>query len=94
MLADALAEVNRTGERWTEAELYRLTGELLRRQSFVDVRQAEAYFQQSLDVARHQPAKPIELRGAMSLSRLWQQQGNGMRPANAGPALRLVHRGL
>jgi predicted ATPase len=41
----------------------------------VDVQQAEAYFQQALDVARHQQAKSIELRAAMSLSRLWQQQG-------------------
>jgi predicted ATPase len=73
MLADVLAEVHRAGESWTEAELYRPTGELLRRQSVVDVQQGEAYFQQALDVARHQQAKAIELRAVMSLRRLWQQ---------------------
>jgi predicted ATPase len=36
---------------------------------------AEACFQQALDVARRQQAKSLELRAAMSLSRLWQQQG-------------------
>jgi predicted ATPase len=37
--------------------------------------EAEACFQQALDVARRQEAKSLELRAAMSLSRLWQQQG-------------------
>ena len=37
--------------------------------------QAEACFQQALDVARSQQAKALELRAAMSLSRLWQRQG-------------------
>jgi predicted ATPase len=40
-----------------------------------DVSQAEACFQQALDVARSQQAKSLELRAALSLSRLWQQQG-------------------
>jgi predicted ATPase len=37
--------------------------------------EAEACFQQALDMARRQEAKSLELRAAMSLSRLWQQQG-------------------
>ena len=37
--------------------------------------EAEEHFRQALDVARHQQAKSLELRAAMSLSRLWQQQG-------------------
>ena len=37
--------------------------------------QAEACFQQALDVARHQQAKALELRAALSLARLWQEQG-------------------
>jgi predicted ATPase len=37
--------------------------------------EAEAWLQRALDVARHQEAKSLELRAAMSLSRLWQQQG-------------------
>jgi predicted ATPase len=58
-----------------EAELYRVKGELLLRQATPDAAQAEACFQQALDVARRQQAKSWELRAAMSLSRLWQQQG-------------------
>jgi predicted ATPase len=35
----------------------------------------EACFQQALEIARRQQAKSWELRAALSLSRLWQQQG-------------------
>ena len=82
LLAEAPAIVRHTGERWWEAELYRLQGELLlgaRGQgSAVGVEQAsaaEACFRQALDVARRQQAKSLELRAAMSLARLWQRQG-------------------
>ena len=67
--------VEDTGERFWEAELYRLKGELLLRHTIPNEHQAAACFQQALDVARHQQAKSLELRAAMSLSRLWQQQG-------------------
>ena len=59
----------------TAAEAYRLQGELLLRQAVPDAAQAEACFQQALAIARRQQAKSWELRAAMSLSRLWQQQG-------------------
>jgi predicted ATPase len=75
LLAEALALVDTTGERHTEAELHRLYGELLLRQAVPDAPQAEACFQQALAIARRQQAKWWELRAAMSLSRLWQQQG-------------------
>jgi class 3 adenylate cyclase/predicted ATPase len=75
MLAEALAEMHKTGERWSEAELYRLKGELFLQRSRVDAQQAEVCFQQALDIARHQQAKSLELRAAMSLARLWQCQG-------------------
>jgi predicted ATPase len=74
-LAEALALVDQSGERWWEAELYRLKGELLLARSTENQTEAEACFHQALDVARHQQAKSLELRAAMSLSRLWQQQG-------------------
>ena len=62
--------------RWWEAELYRLRGELLLQQlRWHSQEEAEACFQQALAVARRQQAKSLELRAAMSLSRLWQQQG-------------------
>jgi predicted ATPase len=56
-------------------ELYRLKGELLLQQVVPDEHQAEACFQQALDIARRQQAKSLELRAAISLSQLWQQQG-------------------
>src|SRR5262249_17759132 len=62
------------GERFYEAELYRLKGELLLAHSAENYGEAEACFQQALLVARHQQAKSSELRAAMSLSRLWQHQ--------------------
>ena len=75
LLAEALAWVDTTGERYCEAEVYRIKGELLLQQAVSDVPQAEACFQQALAVARRQQAKSWELRAAMSLSRLWQRQG-------------------
>jgi predicted ATPase len=73
LLAEALAVVDR--DRWYKAEVHRIKGELLLRQAVPDALQAEACFQQALAVARRQQAKSWELRAAMSLSRLWQQQG-------------------
>ena len=74
LLAEALAVVDK-GDRWYEAELNRIKGELLLQQAVPDAPQAEACFQQALVVARRQQARSWELRAAMSLSRLWQQQG-------------------
>jgi predicted ATPase len=75
LLAEILAVVERTGERVWEAELYRLKGTLLLRQSVPDEHQAETCFQIALAIARRQQSKSLELRATMSLSRLWQQQG-------------------
>jgi predicted ATPase len=55
--------------------MYRLKGELLLADSATQHAEAESCFRQALDVARHQQAKSLELRAAMSLSRLWQRQG-------------------
>ena len=62
-------------ERWWEAEIHRLRGVLLLRQPGTPQAEAEAWLQRALDVARRQEAKSLELRAAMSLARLWQQQG-------------------
>ena len=84
-----------TGERYWEAEVYRLQGELLMQASRGKTREAEEHFHQALDIARRQQAKSLELRAAMSLARLWQQPGQaGRSPRAAGADLRLVHRGL
>jgi class 3 adenylate cyclase/predicted ATPase len=75
MIAEALALMDKMAERDYEAELYRLQGELLMQQVVTHALQAEACFQQALTVARRQQARSWELRAALSLSRLWQQQG-------------------
>src|SRR5206468_999650 len=80
LLTEGLAVINATGERRQEAELYRLKGELVLQSSVQhqasDVQhEVEAYFRQALTIAQHQQAKSWELRAAMSLARLWQQQG-------------------
>jgi predicted ATPase/class 3 adenylate cyclase len=71
-LGEALAMVARTGERWMEAELHRLKGELLLVASPADYAEAELHFRQALDVARSRDERSLELRAAMSLGRLWQ----------------------
>jgi predicted ATPase len=75
LLSEALTafEASRRGDMFTEA--YRLKGEFLLRQATPDTAQAEACFQQALAIARRQQAKSWELRAAVGLSRLWQQQG-------------------
>jgi predicted ATPase/class 3 adenylate cyclase len=74
-LVEVLAVINNSGERYYEAELHRLKGELLLKQVTPDEPQAEACLHRALDVARHQQAKLLELRATLSLSRLWQHQG-------------------
>ena len=74
-LAEAHTLVEQHEERWWEAEIYRLRGVLLLRQTGTPQAEAEAWLQRALDVARRQEAKSLELRAAMSLARLWQQQG-------------------
>jgi predicted ATPase len=74
-LAEAHALVEQHEERYWEAEVCRLRGVLLLRQTGTPQAEAEAWLQRALDVARRQEAKSLELRAAMSLSRLWQQQG-------------------
>jgi predicted ATPase len=76
VVAEAPDVVAKHGERFCEAELYRLQGELLLAQEGTKQKrvEAETCFRQALDAARRQQAKLLELRAAMSLSRLWQQQ--------------------
>jgi predicted ATPase len=62
-------------ERWWEAEIHRLRGVMLLRQTPPAQEEAATCLQQALAVARHQQARSLELRAAMSLARLWQQQG-------------------
>jgi predicted ATPase len=75
LLDEALAVVHKTAEGYFEAEIYRLKGELLLQQVAGSEGEAETCFRKALNVARRQEAKSLELRAAMSLSRLWQRQG-------------------
>jgi predicted ATPase len=74
MLTEALAIVHNVGQHFYEVELYRLKGELLSQKADMESK-AEACFRQALDIAGRQQAKSLELRAALSLSRLWQRQG-------------------
>ena len=74
-LAEAHTLVEQHEERYWEAEVARLQGVLLLRQTGPQQAEAEAWLQRALDVARRQEAKSLELRAAMSLARLWQHQG-------------------
>jgi predicted ATPase len=74
-LAEALTAVHATTNRVCEAELYRLQGELRLMLATDNAPEAETCFRQALEVARQQQAKSLELRAALSLSRLWQRQG-------------------
>ena len=75
VVAEAMEFVTKTGECMGEAELHRVKGELLLARTPSDQAGAESSFRRALDVARRQKAKSYELRAAMSLARLWQQQG-------------------
>jgi hypothetical protein len=70
LLDDALAQVERTGERYFEAELYRLRGESLLAVSPPQAAEAEAAFTRSIAVARRQGARLLEERATASLGRL------------------------
>ena len=84
-LAEARAEADKTEEGFWDAELYRLHGELSLRiaetstgsagESRIDRLNSEASFMKAIEIARLQQARSLELRAAMSLSRLWRRQG-------------------
>jgi predicted ATPase len=71
----AMTAVETTKEKWCEAEIHRLAGEIALMSPERDAAKAEAYFDRALAVARQQQAKSWELRTAMSLARLWRDQG-------------------
>ena len=72
---EATTMIEATGERWFEAEANRIAGEIALKSPEPDAAKAEAYFERALAVARAQQAKSWELRAAMSMARLWRDQG-------------------
>lgn len=84
-LAEAFDHVNETGERFWEAELYRLNGELLLLPGGSEA-EAEARFNQALGVAGSQGAKSLEMRSTISLARSWQKtRARWQRPESCCP---------
>jgi predicted ATPase len=67
--------IKRIKETWCEAEVHRTAGEIMLRAPERDAAKAEEYFNHALTVARRQEAKTWELRAAMSMARLWRDQG-------------------
>ena len=74
-IRDALEAVERTKETWCEADVHRTAGEIPLMSPERDVAKAEACFARALAVSRAQQAKSFELRAAMSMARLWRDQG-------------------
>jgi predicted ATPase len=76
-IGEAIRAVEATKEKWFEAEVHRMAGEIALKLPQRDVAkaEAEAYFERALAVARKQQAKSWELRAAMSKARLWRDQG-------------------
>jgi class 3 adenylate cyclase/tetratricopeptide (TPR) repeat protein len=72
---EAIDKVERSKEKWCEAEVHRVAGEIALKSLAPDTEKAEKYFDHALVVARQQQAKSWELRAAMSMARLWLSQG-------------------
>jgi class 3 adenylate cyclase/predicted ATPase len=74
-IGEALTAIKTTNERWFEAEIHRMAGEIAVKPPQPDAAKAEAHFERALAVARQQQAKSYELRAAMSMARLWRDRG-------------------
>ena len=72
---EAMTLAEKTGERWFDAEICRVSGEIALLSSELNVAKAQTEFERALQVARAQQAKSLELRAATSLARLWRDQG-------------------
>ena len=74
-MGEAMIAIETTKERWFEAEANRTAGQIVLLSPEPNTAKAQAYFERALQVARQQQAKSWELRAAMSMSRLWLDQG-------------------
>jgi predicted ATPase len=72
---DAIDKVERSKGKWCEAEVHRIAGEIALKSPAPDTERAKKYFDRALAVARQQQTKSWELRAAMSMARLWRDQG-------------------
>jgi class 3 adenylate cyclase/predicted ATPase len=74
-IGEAMTAVETTKEKWHEAEVHRIAGEIALKSPERDAAKAQGYFERALTIARQQQAKSWELRASMSLARLWRDQG-------------------
>jgi predicted ATPase len=88
IIGKGLAFAQKSGERMGEAELYRIKGELLRKQGEPNHIEAQTCFRRAVKTAREQGAKWWELRATTSLAKLWRDQG---KPEKAHALLAPIH---
>jgi predicted ATPase len=74
-IGEATTAIETTGERWYEAEVLRVAGEIAMMSPERDTAKAEMFFDRALAVARQQQARSWELRAATSMAKLWRDQG-------------------
>jgi hypothetical protein len=74
-IGEAFSAIETSKERWHDAEVNRIAGEIALKSSEPDAVKAETYFKRALAVAHEQQARSWELRAAMSMARLWCDQG-------------------
>ena len=74
-IGEAISTIEATKERWFEVEANRIAGEIALMSPEPNAAKAEVYFERALAIARQQQAKSWELRAAMSMARLWREQG-------------------
>jgi predicted ATPase len=74
-IGEAITVGETTGERWNEADIYRTAGEIALLSPDRDAAKAEIHFEHALQIARAQQARSWELRAAISMARLWRDQG-------------------
>jgi predicted ATPase len=74
-IGESISAIKGSMERWWEAEAHRVAGEIALRSAEPDAARAQTYFESALETARTQQAKSWELRAAMSMARLWRDQG-------------------
>ena len=76
-IGEGMAASDASNESWCDADIHRLAGDIVLLSGKPDAAEAEAYFERALAIARKQHAKSFELRAAMSMARLWRDQGKG-----------------
>ena len=79
-IEEAMTAVETTNERWHQADVHRLAGEIALLSAEPDA--AKAYFERALSVARAQQAKSWELRAAVGMARMWCDQGKRQQAHN------------